>query len=222
MHYIIENKQTVAFSKDTTGHYPDILTEDALLFLSELHKEFNTQRLQLLKDRKEQQDYFDQGNYPTFLAETKHIREGDWTVTDIPHDLLDRRVEITGPVDRKMVINALNSGAKTFMADFEDSNAPSWENTVEGQQNLLDANKRVIELKDEVRGKHYKLNDDVAVLLVRPRGLHLNERHVLVNGEEISGSLFDFGLYVFHNTKLLLAQNTAPYFYLPKLEHYKN
>jgi len=220
MHYIIENKQTVAFSKDTTGHYPDILTEDALLFLSELHKEFNTQRLQLLKDRKEQQDYFDQGNYPTFLAETKHIREGDWTVTDIPHDLLDRRVEITGPVDRKMVINALNSGAKTFMADFEDSNAPSWENTVEGQQNLLDANKRVIELKDEVRGKHYKLNDDVAVLLVRPRGLHLNERHVLVNGEEISGSLFDFGLYVFHNTKLLLAQNTAPYFYLPKLEHY--
>jgi len=138
----------------------------------------------------------------------------------IPEDLLDRRVEITGPVDRKMVINALNSGAKTFMADFEDSNSPTWSNAIEGQYNLIDANKRTISLFDIKKEKAYKLNDTLAVLLVRPRGLHLNERHLFINNEETSGSLTDFGLYVFHNTKTLMDNNTAPYFYLPKLEHY--
>ncbi|MCA0153221.1 malate synthase A [Winogradskyella vincentii] len=220
MEYLIETPKQISLSKDVNKYYPNILTEEALLFIKQLHKKFNTQRLQLLEKRKGQQALFDQGLYPSFPAETKDIREGNWTVGDIPQDLLDRRVEITGPVDRKMVINALNSGAKTFMADFEDSNAPSWSNNLEGQQNLFDANKRVIELIDEKRGKHYRLNDETAVLLVRPRGLHLNESHLLVDGEEVSGSLFDFGLYVFHNTKILLEQNTAPYFYIPKLEHY--
>ena len=220
MEYLIETPKKITFSKDVEKFYPNILTEEALIFIEQLHLKFNSKRLQLLEKRKGQQALFDQGEYPNFPAETKHVREGDWEVNDIPQDLLDRRVEITGPVDRKMVINALNSGAKTFMADFEDSNAPSWSNNLEGQQNLLDANKREIELIDEKRGKHYKLNEETAVLLVRPRGLHLNERHLLVDGEEASGSLFDFGLYVFHNTKILLERGTAPYFYIPKLEHY--
>ncbi|MBV7268022.1 malate synthase A [Winogradskyella luteola] len=220
MEFIITTPDQVTFSKEVNRYYPNILTEDALQFIKELHIKFNEQRLDLLDRRKKQQAYFDKGNFPEFSRETADVRMGDWSVDNIPEDLLDRRVEITGPVDRKMVINALNSGAKTFMADFEDSNAPSWSNTVEGQQNLLDANAKNIELIDKKRGKHYKLNDDTAVLLVRPRGLHLNERHVLVDGEEVSGSLFDFGLYVFHNTKILMENGTAPYFYLPKLEHY--
>ncbi len=220
MEFIIATPDQVTFSKEVDQYYPNILTEDALRFIKELHIKFNDQRLNLLERRKKQQAYFDKGNFPEFPRETADVRAGDWSVDHIPEDLLDRRVEITGPVDRKMVINALNSGAKTFMADFEDSNAPSWSNTVEGQQNLLDANAKTIELIDKKRGKHYKLNDDTAVLLVRPRGLHLNERHVLVDGEEVSGSLFDFGLYVFHNTKVLMENGTAPYFYLPKLEHY--
>ncbi|WP_424989429.1 malate synthase A [Flagellimonas sp.] len=208
------------FSKDVKHYYPDILTDGALTFLIALHKKFNAKRLELLNRRKTQQAFFDKGGLPEFPRETKAIREGDWVAGSIPHDLLDRRVEITGPVDRKMVINALNSGAKTFMADFEDSNAPTWSNTVEGQRNLLDANKRTISFYDNKKGKSYQLNDEPAVLLVRPRGLHLNERHILINQEETSGSLVDFGLYVFHNTQVLLENNTAPYFYLPKLEHY--
>jgi malate synthase len=220
MDTIITTPDQVTFSKEVKQFYPNILTEEALHFIKQLHKKFNKQRLELLEARKAQQTFFDNGNYPKFQEETKHIREGEWVVNHIPEDLQDRRVEITGPVDRKMVINALNSGAKTFMADFEDSNAPSWSNTVEGQQNLLEANQKTIELIDEARGKHYKLNENTAVLLVRPRGLHLNERHLLVDGEEVSGSLFDFGLYVFHNTNILKENNTAPYFYLPKLEHY--
>ncbi|WP_027126894.1 malate synthase A [Gelidibacter mesophilus] len=208
------------FSKDVKNYYPEILTDEALEFLSALHEKFNQDRLGLLKSREEQQQQFDKGAFPDFPAETKSIREGDWVAGAIPNDLLDRRVEITGPVDRKMVINALNSGAKTFMADLEDSNAPTWKNAIEGQQNLIDANKRTISLHDVKRDKFYKLNADLAVLLVRPRGLHLNERHILINKEEASGSLVDFGLYVFHNTKTLLENNTAPYFYLPKLEHY--
>ncbi|MBO3117568.1 malate synthase A [Winogradskyella sp. DF17] len=220
MEYTVATPNKMTFSEDVTSYYPNILTEEALEFIKQLHKRFDKQRLELLEKRNQQQTFFDAGNYPSFPEETTAIREGDWKVESIPDDLLDRRVEITGPVDRKMVINALNSGAKTFMADFEDSNAPSWTNTLEGQQNVLDANKRTIELIDEARGKHYKLNDRTAVLLIRPRGLHLNERHVLVNGEEVSGSLFDFGLYVFHNTKTLMDKGSAPYFYLPKLEHY--
>ena len=208
------------FSKDVTQYYPEVLTDEAMEFLIELHKKFNGQRLELLEKRMHQQDYFDKGGFPEFPRETKSIRDGDWVAGSIPEDLLDRRVEITGPVDRKMIINALNSGAKTFMADFEDSNSPTWSNTIEGQYNLIDANKRTISLFDVKKEKTYKLNDALAVLLVRPRGLHLNERHILINNEETSASLTDFGLYVFHNTKTMMRNHTAPYFYLPKLEHY--
>ncbi|NNC50819.1 MAG: malate synthase A [Flaviramulus sp.] len=212
--------QTITFSKDVTNYYPDILTEEALNFLSSLHEKFNKQRLQLLNSRRKQQDVFDGGNFPEFPKETKDIRDSNWTAGNIPEDLQDRRVEITGPVDRKMIINALNSGAKTFMADLEDSNAPTWNNSIEGQQNLIDANNKTILLIDNKKNKTYKLHPQTAVLLVRPRGLHLNERHILINNEEASGSLVDFGLYVFHNTKALQENGTAPYFYLPKLEHY--
>jgi malate synthase len=208
------------FSSDVKNKFPELLTDEAIAFIIKLHKCFNGRRLKLLEDRTETQAFFDEGNFPGFPSETAHIRQGNWQVNEAPFDLQDRRVEITGPVDRKMVINALNSGAKTFMADFEDSNSPNLDNNLNGQQNLLDANNKTIELIDEARGKHYKLNDKTAVLLVRPRGLHLNERHVIINGEETSGSLFDFGLYVFHNTKVLMENGSAPYFYLPKLEHY--
>ena len=209
-----------SFSKDVNNYYPEILTDEAFNFLTALHEKFNSQRIELLNRRKHQQNKFDEGQFPKFPVETKNIRDTEWRAGSIPHDLQDRRVEITGPVDRKMVINALNSGAKTFMADLEDSNAPTWRNTIEGQQNLIDANKKTISLVDSKRGKSYKLNNKTAVLLVRPRGLHLNERHILVNNEKTSGSLIDFGLYVFHNTKTLMENGTAPYFYLPKLEHY--
>ena len=220
MEISVTTQQNITFSPQVKNVYPQLLTEEALEFLSALHQKFNSKRLALLERREKQQEIFDKGAFPSFPVETKSIRESDWTAAPIPEDLLDRRVEITGPVDRKMVINALNSGAKTFMADFEDSNAPSWANNLEGQQNLIDANNKTIELIDEARGKHYKLNDETAVLLVRPRGLHLNESHLLIDGEEVSGSLFDFGLYVFHNSKTLMDRGSAPYFYLPKLEHY--
>ena len=210
----------IIFSKDVTNYYPEILTNDALAFISALHEKFNDGRLKLLKRRLDQQVLFDKGKFPEFPRETKDIRDHDWTAGNIPHDLHDRRVEITGPADRKMIINALNSGAKTFMADLEDSNSPTWKNTIEGQQNLIDANNKTISLVDTNRNKSYTLNQGTAVLLVRPRGLHLNERHIIINNEETSGSLVDFGLYVFHNAKTLLSNNTAPYFYLPKLEHY--
>ena len=208
------------FSKTVTNYYPEILTDGALEFLVELHKKFDRERLQLLQERIQQQMRFDEGVLPKFPPETAQTRTADWAVKHIPLDLQDRRVEITGPVERKMVINALNSGAKTFMADFEDSNSPTWDNCLEGQQNLIDANKRTISFYDSKKDKSYSLKNEVAVLLVRPRGLHLNERHVLINGEEASGSLFDFALYVYHNTRTLMARGSAPYFYLPKLEHY--
>lgn len=220
MEHTILSLPKTQYSKDVKNYYPEILTDEALEFLSVLHEKFNQGRLELLRNREEQQKQFDKGDFPDFPSETKNIREGDWVAGTIPHDLLDRRVEITGPVDRKMIINALNSGAKTFMADLEDSNAPTWQNTIEGQQNLMDANNRTIKLLDTKRNKTYKLNDNPAVLMVRPRGLHLNERHIIIDKEETSGSLVDFGLYVFHNTKTLMNNNTAPYFYLPKLEHY--
>tara|TARA_R110000868_G_scaffold410193_2_gene697568 strand:- start:8609 stop:10207 length:1599 start_codon:yes stop_codon:yes gene_type:complete len=208
------------FSRGINNYYPEILTDEASAFIVALHENFNAERLSLLERRVSQQKVFDEGKFPEFPRETKDIRNNEWTAGNIPHDLQDRRVEITGPVDRKMIINALNSGAKTFMADLEDSNAPTWKNTMEGQQNLIDANKKTISLVDTKRNKSYTLNQETAVLLVRPRGLHLNERHIIINNEETSGSLVDFGLYVFHNTKTLLSNNTAPYFYLPKLEHY--
>jgi malate synthase len=193
-----------------------ILTPEALSFVADLHRRFDTPRRQLLERRVERQARLDAGELPDFLPETRAVREGEWQVAPVPPDLQDRRVEITGPVDRKMVINALNSGARCFMADFEDANSPTWRNCVEGQANLIDAIERTIVLETET--KTYSLNDQVAVLLVRPRGWHLPERHVLVDAETVSASLFDFGMYLFHNGRRLLGKGTGPYLYLPKLE----
>jgi len=211
--------QKVTFAPEAKEHYNEILTDEALDFLVQLHEKFNGKRLDLLKRRVEQQAYFDRGNSPEFPIETASIRGNNWTAAPLPEDLLDRRVEITGPVERKMIINALNSGAKIFMADFEDSNSPSWSNIMEGQQNLMDAINKTISFTNE-NGKKYQLNEQVAALIIRPRGLHLNEKHLLIDGEQISGSLVDFGLYFFHNAKQLLSNGSGPYFYLPKLEHY--
>ena len=195
-----------------------VLTPEALAFIVELQRRFNSRRVELLTARVTRQKRLDAGEKPDFLPATSKIREAEWTVAPIPADLQDRRVEITGPVDRKMIINALNSGAKVFMADFEDSNTPTWSNQIEGQVNLMDAVRRTISYSDPTTGKDYKLNERTAVLLVRPRGWHLEERHVLVDGTPMSGSLFDFGLYFFHNAKQLLSSGSGPYFYLPKME----
>jgi malate synthase len=193
-----------------------LLSDEALGFVAALHKEFNPRRLELLQAREERKARLDAGELPDFLPETREIRASDWTVAPIPRDLLDRRVEITGPVDRKMIINALNSGANVFMADFEDANAPTWANCVEGQLNLYDAVRRTITF--ESGSKKYALNEKTATLLVRPRGWHLTEQHVFVDGEPVSASLFDFALYFFHNARELVARGSGPYFYLPKME----
>ena len=216
---IISTKE-IDFKGFKVENYQNILTSKAKHFLLALHEEFNKNRIKLLADREVEQAYFDAGNFPSFPKETKSIRESDWVCAPLPEDLLDRRVEITGPVDREMVINALNSGAKTFMADFEDSNAPSIANTLGGQINLRDAIDKTISYHNEKKDKTYSLNRKTATLLVRPRGLHLNEKHFLVDGEEMAGSFVDFGLFFFHNIKTLQAQGSATYFYLPKLEHY--
>jgi malate synthase len=200
--------------------YEEIFTNDLIDFLVELHQNFNQKRIDLLKERKHTQQEFDKGILPKFLPETKEIRNANWVCSPLPEDLLDRRVEITGPVDRKMIINALNSGASTFMADFEDSNSPTWKNCMEGQMNLSDAINRRIDFTNE-QGKSYQLNEKTAVLLVRPRGLHLNEKHIEINGEQTSASLIDFGIYFFKNIKQLLENGSGTYFYLPKLEHHK-
>jgi malate synthase len=197
--------------------FQQILTSDALAFVAKLQREFGARRKECLDRRQQRQAALDRGELLDFLAETKHIRDGDWTCASIPPDLRDRRVEITGPTDRKMVINALNSGAKMFMADFEDANSPTWHNMIEGQINLCDAIRRTITFRSP-EGKEYKLKDKLAVLLVRPRGWHLVEKHVLVDGEPVAGGLFDFGLYFFHNARELLDRGTGPYFYLPKME----
>ena len=194
-----------------------VLTPEASRFLTKLAREFESRRLELLQRRQSRQRQIDAGVMPDFLPETADIRESEWTVAPIPKDLLDRRVEITGPVDRKMIINALNSGASVFMADFEDSNSPTWKNNLEGQANLRDAVEGTISFVSP-EGKRYELNERVATLLVRPRGWHLEERHFLVDGKPISASLFDFGLYFFHNAHRLLEKGTGPYFYLPKME----
>ena len=220
MEHTLLKQPKIQFFNQVKHYYPELLTDEALAFITALHKQFNDKRKALLNNRKLQQLHFDSGQLPQFPEETKTIRESEWVAGEIPEDLKNRRVEITGPVDRKMIINALNSGANTFMADFEDSNAPTWENCIQGQQNLIDANEHTISLTDFKKGKSYQLNNETAVLLVRPRGLHLNEKHLIINNEKASGSLVDFGLYVFHNTKTLLKKGTAPYFYLPKLEHY--
>lgn len=197
-----------------------VLTPEALQFLEGLHKTFNERRKDLVALREERQYELDQGGKLDFLEETKHVRESEWTVAELPKDLQDRRVEITGPVDRKMVINALNSGAKLFMACFEDATAPTWHNMIHGQINMYDAIRKTISYTQPETGKTYQLNDEVAVLQIRPRGWHLPEKHIEVDGEPMSGGLFDFGLYFFHNAKELMERGSGPYFYLPKLEHY--
>jgi malate synthase len=200
------------------ARYDEILTAEAIEFLAFLHRRFDRRRHELLQARADQQRRYDGGALPDFPAETRSIREGDWRIAAVPPDLLDRRVEITGPVDRKMIVNALNSGANVFMADFEDANSPTWKNNIEGQINLRDRWQGKLQLIEETTGKEYRLRHRTAVLIVRPRGWHLDEVHVTVDGEPISGALFDFGLYLFHNARALLAKGTGPYFYLPKLE----
>jgi malate synthase len=200
-----------------TPDFAQILTPAALAFLAKLQRTFGGRRAELLARRQERQAALDRGEALDFLPETKAIREGNWTCAPIPPDLADRRVEITGPTDRKMIINALNSGAKVFMADFEDANSPTWSNMVEGQINLRDAVRRTITFTS-AEGKEYKLSEKLAVLFVRPRGWHLLERHLLVDGEPIAGGLFDFGLFLFHNARELIERGSGPYFYLPKLE----
>jgi malate synthase len=194
----------------------EILSPAALAFVADLHRELNPTRVELLRRRPERQAELDAGSRPDFLTGTRRVRESDWSVASVPSDLQDRRVEITGPVERKMMINALNSGARVFMADFEDALSPTWDNVVGGQRNLADAVRRTIEL--ETADKTYRLEEETAVLLVRPRGWHLPERHLLVDGEPVSASLFDFGLAFFHNAQEQLERGSGPYFYLPKLE----
>src|SRR5213595_1525474 len=194
-----------------------ILTREALAFLADLHRHFNRTRQDLLHRRAERQVRIDRGDMLDFLPETASVREGSWKIGPLPADLHDRRVEITGPTDRKMMINALNSGAQVFMADFEDANTPAWRNVVEGQLNLLDAVRRTLQFTSP-EGKEYRLNRETATLLVRPRGWHLPEKHVIIDRVPISGSLVDFGLYFFHNAKELRTRGTGPYFYLPKME----
>ena len=194
----------------------EILTTEALAFVERLQRELNPVRLELLRRRQERQQELDAGVNPGFLAETRELRESEWQVAPAPDDLQDRRCEITGPVDRKMMINALNSGARVFMADFEDANSPTWKNVVEGQANVRDAVRRKIAL--DTAEKSYRLNDEIATLMIRPRGWHLPERHLTIDGEAASASLFDFGLVMFHNGRELLARGSGPYFYLPKLE----
>jgi malate synthase len=202
---------------EVRGRGREILTPEAIDFISKLQREFNPRRLELLEQRVERQQRIDAGELPGFLDETRQIREGDWKTAPPPPDLLDRRVEITGPVERKMMINALNSGARVFMADFEDANSPTWDNNLEGHANLIDAIEGTIELKTP-EGKEYRLNEKTAYLLVRPRGWHLIEKHLQVDGHPMSGSLFDFGLYVFHNLQRRRAKGLSTAFYLPKLE----
>jgi len=202
-------------------HYSEMLTLEALQFIAALQHNFNSRRNQLLAERAALQLKIDAGWEPGFMPETENIRQSEWLIAPVPEILKDRRVEITGPVDRKMIINALNSGANIFMADFEDSNAPSWNNTIEGQINLRDAINRTIGFRNPDNGKEYMLNEKTATMFVRPRGWHLDEKHIEVDGEPMSASLVDFGLYFFHNAKALVKNGAGPFFYLPKLESYK-
>jgi malate synthase len=203
------------------GRTGEILNPEALAFLAGLHRRFDGRRRELLAARAERQKRFDAGEKPDFLEATRAVREGDWRVAPIPADLQDRRVEITGPTDRKMIINALNSGAKVFMADFEDATSPTWANLIDGQANLKDRWAGALAFTDPVSGKAYALGGSPAVMMVRPRGWHLPERHLRVDGEAIAGSLFDFGLAFFHNARAQMAQGAGPYFYLPKLESHR-
>ncbi len=199
-----------------TPEFAQILSADALAFVAMLHRKFEPRRQELLARRAVRQKEFDAGALPDFLPETRSVRDSDWRVAPQPKDMLDRRVEITGPTDRKMVINALNCGASTFMADFEDANCPTWHNMIDGQLNIRDAVRRTISF--EQNGKSYRLNDRTAVLIPRPRGWHLDEKHVTVDGKPVAGGIFDFALLFFHNAKELLARGSGPYYYLPKME----
>ena len=207
----------VTITGPITSAVEEVLTPDALAFITDLHRRFNPTRRQLLNARAERQAAINQGANLGFLDETASVREAEWQVAPAPADLNDRRVEITGPTERKMMINALNSGAKVFMADFEDALSPTWENVIDGQVNCSDAIRRTISFQNP-DGRVYKLNDEIATLLIRPRGWHLVEKHLLIDGEPVSASIFDFGLYMFRNAKELLARGSGPYFYLPKLE----
>ena len=207
----------IEIKANLSPEYQTILTTEAIHFLAQLHSRFNARRIELLKAREYRQSKINEGHLPNFLEETKSVRESEWTVAACPSDLNDRRVEITGPVERKMIINALNSGAKVFMADFEDSNSPTFSNNLDGQINLKDAIRRTISFSNP-EGKKYSLNEKTATLVVRPRGWHLTEKHLTFDGEIASASLFDFGLYFFHNAAELLKRGSGPYFYLPKME----
>ncbi len=211
----------VSFTAPVKTAYRRVLTPEANAFLAALHRAFEPERRRLMARRAERQKVFDKGALPDFLPETAAIRLADWMIAPIPSDLQDRRVELTGPTDRKMVINALNSGAKVFMTDFEDSNSPTWDNMIQGQINLMDRWTGKMEFTDPSSGKRYALAGKPAVLMVRPRGLHLLEEHLRIDGQPIAGGLFDFGLYVFHNAKTALTKMSGPYFYLPKTESHQ-
>ena len=215
---IVLDRPRIIAEPSTVGGAGEVLTTSALEFLAELHERFDGRRLDMLEAREERQDRFDAGELPDFPEETKEIREAEWTIGSIPRDLLDRRVEITGPTNAKMLINALNSGAQAFMADFEDATSPTWEELVQGQVNLRDYWVGRLDYTDPGSGKHYAVGDNPAVLMVRPRGWHLPEDHVTVNGEVVAGALFDFALYLWHNARSALTKGSGPYYYLPKLE----
>ena len=210
----------VEVSAPTSSEFEEIITPEAIAFVAKLSREYSGRVAELLQARQDRQDRINEGEMPDFLEETKEIREGDWKIAPIPDDLQDRRVEMTGPPDRKMTINAMNSGSSCWMTDFEDANCPTWHNMLESQKNLHDAINRDIAFDDPDSGKHYELNDeeDLAVLLARPRGWHLYEKHMTVDGEQVPGGIFDFGLYFFHNAQQLLDNGSGPYFYLPKME----
>ena len=207
----------IELSGPATGPFRRILTPEALRFVASLARRFEPTRRELLARRHQRQIEIAEGQLPDFLEETRHVRESEWSVASIPHDLTDRRVEITGPVDRKMIINALNSGASVYMADFEDSNSPTWQNNIEGQINLKDAAAGTIDYTSP-EGKSYRLAPRTATLMVRPRGWHLVEKHMTVDGHPVSASLFDFGLFFYHNAQMQIRRGTGPYFYLPKME----
>src|SRR5687768_14771546 len=216
-------RETTSGHIEVTAQAPgqtDVLTPAALTFLGGLHARFESARQARLKARGERQAFFDAGGLPDFRDDTKAIRAGDWKVAPLPKALLDRRVEITGPVDPKMVINALNSGAKVYMADFEDSTSPTWPNLISGQRALIGAVRGTLEFTANDTGKHYTLRpfEEQSVLMVRPRGWHLDEKHVLVDGAPMSAGLFDLGLFAFHNARELASKDRGPYFYLPKLQ----
>jgi malate synthase len=216
-----QHRRPAEIAGQVPAEYERVLSHRALLFIADLERRFGGQRRILLENRKLAQMRFDDGEMPTFPPETEHIRKSVWEVAPVPKALQDRRVEITGPVDRKMMINALNSGAKMFMADFEDASSPTFANMVEGQANMIDYADGNLAFDDEARGKSYRLNDETATMLVRPRGWHLEEAHITVDGNPMSASLFDFGLHIFHNGKKLMEQGKGPFYYLPKMENYQ-